>query len=817
MKSRNYYKLFSTDNREQGSEKLLLGYIADQTQILLKKDSNTWFHIPFQASSILLSASGLEDCGAIGGPFPAAADRIFQSQKNYSNQTNNGKLLSAENTGTWFCSWLYENPEGSLQWYDRYYNPDGFVKNSDLLFATLSSMFVDIPSRMTLDPGVLYQYYHVGENTANALLDTLQDQISSNIVAFNLSKWGEAEVDTASNNNPVTVQSEAPLNVLYPNLIEPQRVNGKFLSFDHEYNVNCLMPYKQEICPTENFTLSFWTRNDKWELCPSTQLVGNFSSNGGFGVFVEALSSFPIFVVPETHYGHIFIVNEKGSGVADKVATKGFGLSACPRFVGIDSNGHIVYCHDDNTGSVYKIDHLGNPLASTKSTANLFSFDSNTEKPLRLLIGQHDDVYVITNAKIYIFDTNLKLKVKTTNATSSNSSFAFKSNQLGTAADLIIDNQSIDLKFQDQTKWSINKPDFHLYKNDEIFYKFGDATAFNIDPYDRIWVLHGTNKITILNTNYATEEEKVVTQIRFGADEAREQTYISFLQTYERKTQTFEWVAMIRYSNDRVVYLLDMEGELYKTFNINNFYKKRIANDLNQLSRYFKFISRGDYTGYDHRRVFSKIAPFYKKRQLILKASLRDYQQSVGNFYIFSCQIPIDTWDNENWQHVAVTYKNRKFKLFVNGKLVNSFVHRENYQLSYETQPTWHIGTPVGNKNGFNNEIINESCIFNGYFETIKLLNRALNDDEIPLLIKASLIGDDINWSVNTPSLPYVEKIERVFKHKLPGAKSALYKIKISGMEVSDPLIKSLIEKEIIETATQIEPSYTNLISVEWT
>ena len=462
MKSRDYYKLFSTNNREQGSEKLLLGYVADQTQILLKKDSNTWFHIPFQASSILLSSAGLIENGAIGGPFPAAADRIFQSRKNYNNQTNNGKLLSAENTGTWFCSWLYENSEGNLEWYDRYYNPDGFIKNSDLLFASLSSMFVDVPSEMSLDPGVLYQYYHVGENTANALLNTVQNQISSNIVAFNLSEWGNSNIDSISDNSSVSVQSEAPSNVLYPSLIEPQRTNAKFISFNHNYNVNCLMPYKAELNPTENFTLSFWTRSDDWETCPSTQLVGNFSSNGGFGVFVESLSSFPIFIVPETHYGHIFIVNEKGSGIADKVATRGFGLSACPRFVGIDSNGYIVYCHDDNTGTVYKIDHLGNSLASTKTTANLFSFDSYTEKPLSLLIGQNDDVYVVTDTKVYIFDTNLKLKSKTIKNTSTGSSFAFKPNQFGTAVELVTDDQSTDLKFHDQIKWSIDKSDLHL-------------------------------------------------------------------------------------------------------------------------------------------------------------------------------------------------------------------------------------------------------------------------------------------------------------------------------------------------------------------
>ena len=90
MNSRNYNKLYVSQNRELGSEKLLLGYHGDAKETILLKDSETFFHIPFYTTPLRLDESTLIREGATGGPFPAAADRIYKSRKNYGNVTANG-------------------------------------------------------------------------------------------------------------------------------------------------------------------------------------------------------------------------------------------------------------------------------------------------------------------------------------------------------------------------------------------------------------------------------------------------------------------------------------------------------------------------------------------------------------------------------------------------------------------------------------------------------------------------------------------------------------------------------------------------------
>ena len=58
MSSRNYNKLYVHTNREEGSEKLLLGYQNDTKEIILLKDEETTFHIPFFTNPVLLMDSG---------------------------------------------------------------------------------------------------------------------------------------------------------------------------------------------------------------------------------------------------------------------------------------------------------------------------------------------------------------------------------------------------------------------------------------------------------------------------------------------------------------------------------------------------------------------------------------------------------------------------------------------------------------------------------------------------------------------------------------------------------------------------------------
>ena len=80
MNNRIYNKLYVNKNSSEGSEKILLGYQYDKKELTLKKDDSTIFHIPYYTAPIPLHNSKLIESGAIGGAFPAVADRIFKNK-----------------------------------------------------------------------------------------------------------------------------------------------------------------------------------------------------------------------------------------------------------------------------------------------------------------------------------------------------------------------------------------------------------------------------------------------------------------------------------------------------------------------------------------------------------------------------------------------------------------------------------------------------------------------------------------------------------------------------------------------------------------
>ncbi len=821
MNNRAYNKLYLSKNREQGNEKLVLGYQSDNTEIVLKKDHETYFHIPGYSSSIFLSASTLIQNGAIGGPFPAASDRIFQSRKNYGVTTNNGPALSSIANGMWFCSWLYRSLDGTQRWYDRYYDPGSFSSSiavSDLLYPTYTNhnpIFEDVPSTLVLEPGLLYKYYHVGEDTAATIVNSFSGTDEQIYQVFNLTEWGTDSVDSSNNQINVTVNSPALNSELYPDIKDPQRVDSNLISFKHSSNVECYMAWDEKLITPDEFSLSFWVRSDDWANCPTTQFAGNFSSSSGIGVFVDSLSSYPLFAIPETNYGHVLIVNENGVGVTDTL-TKFTSLEEAktPKFVCVDTNHNIIICHNDNTGTIYKIDHLGTILRSSKT--NDFGF-VETELPLGIFCGQNNDIWVITTERIYQFDTNFSLKSTTLKQTNSTSVFAISSNSATDQYGFVFDENSIDIKFDEQTKWSISKTDFNLYKNNELFYQFlNDASSFQIDPMGRLWVLHGNNDLTVLNPSFTDETDKFVFKTDLGTNTAHSIKHISFINHYNRTTQTFEWLSLIQYADEAVLYMVDMNGQLQKTINVNNLYRNQILKELEQDPAKFEYLGQGDFTGYDHRRVFGKLAPVSDKRQLILKASLRDFEKTANDYGIFTCSCSIDGWDNKSWQNVIVTYQNRQFKLYVNGSLKSSFIHEGRYGLSFEQQPAWFFGSPVGYKNGFNKEIGSTSLIFNGFLQSAKLYNRCLQEEELILFLRSNIVAEDIYWSLPTPLTQYVEKIDRVFKHKLPGSKSPFYKIKLANFPVDDPIVKNMVKEEIKKIVEEINPGYVDFVDIEW-
>ena len=70
--------------------------------------------------------------------------------------------------------------------------------------------------------------------------------------------------------------------------------------------------------------------------------------------------------------------------------------------------------------------------------------------------------------------------------------------------------------------------------------------------------------------------------------------------------------------------------------------------------------------------------------------------------------------------------------------------------------------------------------------------------------------------TVVTPSIQYIETVERMFKNKIPGAKATYFNIKLCGTHITDTQTRNMIEQELRVIVSKIKPAYTNLLGIQW-
>ena len=297
IKQREYYKIFTGTNQEDGYDKIHLGYEAETTEINFNRDQTTYFHMPFFASIQPLSASTLIADGAVPGPIPALADRVLKKLGNYGNTTPWG-TASERSDGTWLCSWLYALSSESPVWKDRYYNPGRLAYWEALIgeanftdYIKSENLYYDVDSTLTFEPGVLYQYFHQGEKAALDIVNTFAGEDKTRL-KLDIEDWSCAcpnvpePVDKSIYNNNVVVSNFK--NDWVVNLFDPGFLDRSSLSFNNTDFIDAKVIFNQTYNLEDEFTLSFWVNSPDWSQGTSTQLVGNLRK-GGYGVFYNNL------------------------------------------------------------------------------------------------------------------------------------------------------------------------------------------------------------------------------------------------------------------------------------------------------------------------------------------------------------------------------------------------------------------------------------------------------------------------------------------------------------------------------------------------
>lgn len=844
MDKRTYNKIFVNKNRDEGSEKLALGYKYNAHEIVLKKDQETYFHVPYFISPVLLGAGSLIEDGATGGPFPAAADRIFKNKKDYETISPYGTPSDLAD-GTWFCSWLYKDENGNYQWMDRIYNPGKFdytvaVNDINQPFPSYTSnnpSFRDVPSTVVLDPGVLYKYDHIGETTA-ATLVTRFGGLSGERLKIDLSGWGTDQVDNASGAQPVRITNVTAPTTFFAAIKDQARVEIPTANFSVGQKAEISVNYAPEYCPEGDFTTTFWAYAANWMAIPKTNIVGNYSSKGGYSVEVDTLSSYPFMVLPELSGGHLLYLNQDGSFFKDKSVRRTRTLPSSPKFVCIDSNNFVTFADDQsNTGSITKLDAFGKLIATTQE---FFRTDTQNEVCLQLLTGPNDSVVLLTNKANYYFDQHLNL-INSVADVRENKIAAYKYDIQNDTHDLVIktgDNDLvyIDLKYLETQEWSLRevhdtaakKVFYRVYRGEEVFVEYKvktyevsrDELVFHFskicfDPLNRLWLGEVGGKISVYDPTATGQIKPIFTQSLDVGSSLYSDPSLSFFCRYDYETKTHAWRAIVCFSEWKEVFILDLNGSYVSSINRNSGFDPALISRLQQSPDGFQFRFSGDFTGYEHRRVFYQLSPYKGKPQIVLKTALKNLKNKTRKYDTFKALAPID-WLPNSFQHFAVIHHGPSFSLYRNGVFLTQLSHNGLHRLSLELQPMFFIGTTGGSTISFNEAINTYISYFDGAIGDVKVYDYALPAEYLEIFLRASVKSQNITWTIPGPENQYIEKVERFFQNKKPGIKSPYYNIRIAGSGITDKQTRMLIEEQIRDIAAKIQPNFTNLLQVQW-
>ena len=316
-KRREYNKIFSEDSSSGGYDKMMLTFTSNTKLQVIESEGESYFHYPLESDQIPLSSAGFIEAGAIPGSTPFNADRIYKKNAKYQDFTNWGQSqqIFGCDDGSWLCAWLSGSEGSSLSgmensvWVDRWYDPSKItigdalaLGRPDIQTQINTPEVFDVPSELTLDPGVYYKY----DRVSNTRLDNIVSTFNVNDTSLRLhyqDDWEGTAVDQSSYGNDGTILRYTPDDLLN---IGPayQKLDQTALTLSDGRYID--IPYSNSTELTGSHSLMLWTYSDNWVNNPGSSLM---STNFRGGVSIDYNKHFfnPIVSVIEDTYGHALL------------------------------------------------------------------------------------------------------------------------------------------------------------------------------------------------------------------------------------------------------------------------------------------------------------------------------------------------------------------------------------------------------------------------------------------------------------------------------------------------------------------------------
>ncbi len=848
VEMRDYKKLFTGSNQLYGNDNISVGFESFTTDIILKKDSITYFHIPqdfYPYIQLNINDSGLTEAGSIAGDHPLKSDKVFKKLGSYKYTSPFGEVRD-EASGNFLCSWLSGNWDINTRpiWIDRYYNPrqisflaalsaDPFqaikyITVSECLFAEVNDILgmVDVfdkPSDLIFEPGAYYAYHHYGLSDVRKYINSLE---------------------------PFIVNSGVHVyNTLYG--LPAQRDENKLNEFVFDGNRYAISQNLSAIQESGQFTLSFWLKNNDWSKPFGDQFIGNYA-NDGFGIFNQNVTTPTLYVNSVTG---VYVLNTDLKRLKTLVLDE--EIADIIRLDNI-SDYYIIF----KSGFIKKYNSSDAETRSrfNSNFTNLINIDYDDSTIFALCTGATPLLKRIIRVDIpemSIGDiTPLLLNQETYKCAVDNADFQWNSSvaqqtKFHRANSVDIYNNIIYIT-PGRTTRRVNNNIFYQ-KDDKTIVKWSDIDGstlqpvlttfksnsqiedFNIDFDNNIWILTDDNKfykytldreflLSGETPNNSFKNSKIGFMADFFEGEYTKQVLLSQQGTIELSPNLYKsyWFDLINDTGDSFIsnFFNTMEANVYQPLSASGILFNILDTEGNIINSSSVLAVTGfnlEPTNSDYLRKI--IAPKYPKPNFNVKATMTNIFND-SDLRTVDITYNLSSFD-PGYHHFAIrvdTYEGF-MALFIDGiRIEMKQFEPRRYQFNNFNDRPFLLGT-----SNFINSIPlfkylkkNASIAKGITIKDFNIYNRALKDTDIAMLAKENMTMEDIVFTIPCGRRNYVEEFERYFKATIPGTKASLFNVVIKNSGILNPDLRSALEKRIITTLKQLAPVYSKLNTIKW-
>lgn len=808
---RHYNKIFTGLNNCEGYDKIYLGYEGHETTKTFFKDTDTYFHYPVSATNIALSASTLVKSGARPGSSPWRSDRLFVRRANYRNYSNWGTFNGQED-GTYFCSWLSASEVGAEPvWMDRYFDP-AYVNTTIVLASTgigfsnnnFPNVIWDVPTTQIFNPECLYVYHRIGDNDNIAVVNTL----SGSLIHY-IKNWTNPLIDEVSGLSAGSISNFGSNSVLtYP------LIRDKALNTEVSY---AKLAFTNDDFNSAGITLAFNAYNNDWSNVQGDQIVGNFYG-GGLGLFKSnpLLTPFISVVGKGINTLNVNLVPLNVSSSVDYTgSSKNYVLKGShdESYFVLDSNKN-VYEYDQDGALINKFDANQPTLTGTIIGAQLIR-ENNVRKILIVSVSGSTlywrkfktngtigagDSDAVNNVSNYIF--NLSNQFCFYNA-SGNGTVNSKNETFALSGDIVVKNLPVGSDVVGNRKFILSAR---------------QAEYIACDHEDNIWITYSGRSLCKMDSYGSIKWDVNLTSDPYFDDTITQPRVVNFVAELDPTTNALAYYGLVLDNKTQNVFKVNTDtGAVISTYKASPTFTVPLTAAVPINCKVL-----GDSTGYDYQRRYKYIGS--KKTHLKVKALLNNVTINEPEDVIKEL-----TFDAASllpgWHHFAITLDTRNnLKLYVDGASAAS-TQVGDLSAFYKVRnkrnnPDLIIGTSSFKTDNLSEytKMSSDPYNFNGSICDVRFYSEALFQADIKALLKRARLDSfsDLEWAAPTGRRYYIEGIERFFPHRMPGAKSHMFNIRIKNSNIDNPDLRSIIEKNITTVLSKTTPVYTKLNKIIW-